>query len=177
MLYFIRHGQTDYNLNKKLAGRVNIPLNEKGQLQAKEIASSIKDTNIDIIFCSPLIRAKQTCSIVNESKNIEVIIEDKLVERDFGKYEGKNYSKIDGEKCWNYFDNTYDKKIESLKDVFGRVYNFLDMIKREHKDKSVLIVAHNDIGRAIHCYFYGLPIDGNVKNINFSNGKIYKYEW
>lgn len=177
MLYFIRHGQTDYNLNKKLAGRVNIALNEFGKLQAKEIAITIKDINIDIIFCSPLIRAQQTCSIINENRNVEVILKEELVERDFGKYEGKNYSKIDGEKCWNYFDNTYDKKIETLKDVFGRVYNFLDNIKNRYKDKNVLIVAHNDIGRAIHCYFNGLPIDGNVKEINFSNAKIYKYEW
>lgn len=177
MLYFVRHGQTNHNLNKLLAGHCDIELNETGIQQAYEAKEQSSNLNIDLIYCSPLTRARQTCTIINECHNAKVIFKDVLIERNFGKYESKDYSKIDGEKCWNYFDTTYDKKIESLKEVFGRVYKFLDEIKEEYKYKNILIVAHNDIGRAIYCYFNGLPSDGNVRNINFKNSEIVSYDY
>ena len=177
MLYFVRHGQTDYNLNKLLAGSTNIKLNHEGIKQAKETALKTRNIKIDKIYCSPLIRAKQTCEEINKYHNVEVLVEEKLIERNFGKYEGKPYSSIDGEKCWNYYDDTYLDEIESLEEVFSRVHSFLEKIKEEIKSKNILIVAHNDIGRAIYCYFNGLPKDGNVRDINMGNACFTNYEW
>ena len=176
MLYFIRHGQTDYNFNKLLAGRCDIELNEEGINQAKESAEKLKSLKIDTIYCSSLRRARQTCNEINKYHNVKVIIRDDLVERNFGKYEGCSYASIDGEKCWNYYSNLYENEIESLKEVFKRVHCFLDSIKGEIESKNVLIVAHNDIGRAIHCYFYGIPSNGNVRDINMGNGNIVSFK-
>ena len=175
MLYFVRHGQTNHNLNKLLAGRCNVELNELGLEQARVVAEHAKELKLDLIYCSPLVRAKQTCDEINKYHNIKVIIQEQLVERDFRKYESCSYSCIDGDKCWNYYLDTYDNEIESLKDVFKRVYTFLEKIEKD--GKNILIVAHNDIGRAIHCYFNGIPDDGNVRNINMGNAEIVKYEW
>ena len=177
MLYFVRHGQTNHNLNKLLAGRCDVQLNEKGIEQAKESACKSKAIKIDRIYCSPLTRAKQTCMIINKEHNVDVLIRDELIERDFGNYESKDYSSIDGEKCWNYNLDTYDNEIEPLRAVFKRVYSFLDEIKDEYKKKNILIVAHNDIGRAIYCYFNGIPKDGNLRDINMANADIVKCEW
>lgn len=176
MLYFTRHGKTNHNANKLLSGHYDIPLNEEGLYQAKQAGMNAKDIKIDLIYCSPLIRAKQTCNEINKYHNAEVIIKEELIERDFGKYESKEYSLIDGEKCWNYYDDTYDKEIEPLKRVFERVYEFLDKIKEESKYKNILIVAHNDIGRAIYCYFNGIPRDGNLRNLTMGNGEFIKFE-
>ena len=176
MLYFIRHGKTNHNVNKLLAGHCDIPLNEEGLNQAKQAGVNGKDLKIDLIYCSPLIRAKQTCDEINEYHNTRVIIKEELIERDFGKYESKEYLLIDGEKCWNYYDNTYDNEIEPLKDVFKRVYTFLNQIKKEYENKNILIVAHNDIGRAIYCYFNGIPKDGNLRDLNMSNAEIFSFE-
>lgn len=176
MLYFVRHGQTNHNLNKLLAGRCDIELNETGLKQTENSAFSLKKLKIDIIYCSPLTRAKQTCLEINKYHNVDVVFKDELLERDFGKYESCSYSSIDGEKCWNYYDNTYDNEIETLKNVFKRVNSFLETIKEEYKNKNVLIVAHNDIARAIYCYFNGIPSDGDVRNINASNAKIIEYK-
>ena len=99
------------------------------------------------------------------------------MERDFGKYESCSYSCIDGDKCWNYYDSTYEGEIESLKEVFNRVHLFLDEIKEEIKSKNVLIVAHNDIGRAIYCYFNGLPENGNLLSFSMPNAKVIAYKF
>lgn len=177
MLYFVRHGQTNHNLNKLLAGRCDVELNENGVEQARLSAEQAKELKIDLIYCSPLIRAKQTCNEINKHHNVKVIIKDELIERDFGKYESQPYSSIDGDMCWNYYLNTYDNEIEPLKCVFERVYNLLDEIKKEYKSKNILIVAHNDIGRAVYCYFNGVPSKGNVRDIGVGNAQILKYEW
>lgn len=177
MLYFVRHGQTNYNLNKLLAGHTDIELNETGIEQAKKTADIAKDLKIDLIYCSPLKRAKRTCSEINKFHNAKVIIKEELIERSFGKYEGCPYSSVDGVKCWDYYDCTYEKEVESLEKVFKRVYAFLEEIKGECKIKNVLIVAHNDIGRALHCYFNGIPRDGKLLNVSVENAKVIEFNY
>ena len=71
MLYFVRHGVTDWNENTtpdgrhapKCQGRADIPLNQNGIAQAKELAKNIKDIKFDKVYCSPLTRTRQTCDI------------------------------------------------------------------------------------------------------------------
>lgn len=177
MLYFVRHGQTNHNVNKLLAGRCDIPLNDEGVMQARDSALNFKDIKIDLIFCSPLIRAKQTCKEINKYHEVEVIIDDRLMERDFGVYESKPYECVDGKKCWNYYCDMYDKEIEPLKDVFTRVDSLVNDIKKEYFGKNILIVAHNDIGRALYCHFNGVPQNGDLLSLTFTNADIIKYEW
>ena len=177
MLYFVRHGQTDQNVQGFLTGRLDIPLNKTGLKQVEQAGINAKNLNIDIIFCSPLKRAIQTCEAINKYHNAEVIITDEIIERTYGTYEGKHNSCVDKEKMWNYFEDNYKKVMETPKELFGRVYAFLDEIKERYKDKNILIVAHNGVGRAIHCYFNGLPIDGNLLNLNMPNGEIFEYNF
>lgn len=177
MLYFIRHGQTKHNVEHILTGRLDIPLNEEGVKQVEQAGIESKDLHFDVIFCSPLNRAKQTCDAINKYHNAPVIISEELIERTYGKYENKKFSSIDREKCWNYFLDIDKKGIETPKSIFGRVYAFLDKIKEEYKDKDVLIVAHNGIGRAIYCYFNGIPRDGNLLSFEMPNAKIISYKF
>lgn len=100
-IYVTRHGETDWNKKlisemegKQLNGLLatdddNIELNEKGIEQAKEIKERIKNKKIDLIICSPLIRAKQTARIVNENRNIPIIYDKKISVRKFGEFKGK----------------------------------------------------------------------------------------
>lgn len=88
----MRHGQTNWNINKILQGQTNIDLNETGINQAKAKIEEIKNLDINLIFCSPLNRAAQTAKIVSNRK-IPIIYNDSLTERCFGDFEGK--------KVWN----------------------------------------------------------------------------
>lgn len=177
MLYFIRHGQTEENVNHILTGRRDIPLNQVGMKQVVEEANRCKDLKIDIIYCSPLIRARQTCDAINKYHNSKIIVTDEVIERTYGRYEGKVSSSIDREKCWNYFEDISKGGMETPRELFGRVYAFLDKIKKEHKGENVLIVAHNGVGRAIYCYFNGLPSDGNLLSFQMPNAKVIEYKF
>ena len=79
-----RHGQTEWNLLKKVQGKADIELNEKGVKQAEETRDSLKNEEIDLILCSPLKRAIQTAEIINQGRNIKMIIDERVSERDFG---------------------------------------------------------------------------------------------
>ena len=82
MIYFVRHGKTDYNKKNLLSGGdIDIPLNSEGKEQAKITAKLLKDVKFDMVFCSPLIRAKKTCEeIMKFHKNIPVIYDSRIVE-------------------------------------------------------------------------------------------------
>ena len=152
-LLVTRHGQTDWNVQKKVMGRCDEPLNEKGLEQAEETRKKLLEENIDLIICSPLQRAKQTAEVINKGRNIKVIYDDRLIERDFGEFEGIETKNFDFHGYWNYYKNDHYESAENIQEFFKRVYSFLDDIINKYKDKNILIVAHGGISIPIRCYF------------------------
>ena len=88
MIYLTRHGQTDWNVQKKVMGRCDEPLNEKGREQARQTKELLSNINFDLIICSPLLRAKEIAQIINQDRNIKIEYDDRIIERDFGELEG-----------------------------------------------------------------------------------------
>ena len=87
-LYFIRHGETDLNIVKRLQGATDIPLNENGEAIAIETGQGMKDIHFDMIFTSPLKRAYRTAELVRGDREIPLYIDERLREICFGDYEG-----------------------------------------------------------------------------------------
>ena len=87
-LYLIRHGETDWNIVKRLQGATDIPLNENGEALARETAEGLKEIPFDMVFTSPLKRAYRTAEIVKGNREIPLIIEERIREICFGDYEG-----------------------------------------------------------------------------------------
>ena len=176
-LYIIRHGQTEWNIKYKLQGKTDIPLNEEGRRQAEEAREIFNDIDIDLIICSTLDRAKETCRIINKDKNIPVIYDERICERNHGVLEGVDARTIDFDELINYYT---DKKIEngeSIQEFYNRIYNFLDELEQKYKnDERILLVAHGDVSRAVYCYFNGIPENGNTKDLMINNCEIKKYE-
>ena len=85
--------------------------------------------NIDLIYCSPIERAKHTLKLCNLDKNIPVIVDDRLKERDMGMYEKVSFADLDWEKFWNYNSDLKYPELESMKSVYKRVSCFLDELK------------------------------------------------
>ncbi|MBP3501997.1 MAG: histidine phosphatase family protein [Clostridia bacterium] len=172
-----RHGQTEWNVLGKVQGRADIELNERGIEQAEETGKVLKSEQIDLIICSPLKRAKQTAEIINKDRNISIIYDEDVIERDFGEFEGINKKEFDFEGYWSYKQNSKYEKAENIKDFFDRVYNFLDKIKEKYKDKRILIVAHGGISIPVNCYFNGIPEDDNLLNLILGNCEVVKYQY
>jgi broad specificity phosphatase PhoE len=153
MIYITRHGQTDWNAQKKVMGRCDEPLNNNGISQAIETKNNLLNKDIDLIICSPLLRAKQTAIIINEDRNIPIIYDDRIIERDFGEFEGMQTSDFDFNGYWNYYKNEQYQRAENIQLFFERIYNFLDYIVKNYSDKNVLIVAHGGVSIPVACYF------------------------
>lgn len=176
-LYAIRHGLTYANVEGIYNGTLDEDINEIGVTQAIQAKELMKDINYDIIYCSPMLRAKHTCEIIND-KNITVIYDDRLRERTLGNLDGKNLVN-EGFSKKSFFDYNYksdDEKFEDLPTLFKRVHNFLDEIIKENENKNILIIAHGGILRAIYFYFNEIPENGDLSIYVPKNCEINTYE-
>ena len=152
----VRHGQTDWNVRDLLQGRTDIKLNENGQKQAIETAQKLLNINIDAIYVSPLKRTIETAQQINKTRNQNMIIDNRLIERGFGDYEGK--SKVDFRKYWDFETNISDCNVEPIRDLFSRAYCLLKEIGEIYKneDETILLVTHNGVNLAITSILKGL---------------------
>ena len=101
-VYFVRHGQTDWNVQSRIQGQSDIPLNQRGIAQAKALAAQLKTLAIDCIITSPLQRTKQTAALLNETLQVPILEEEGLKERDFGEFEGVLKSEMDFDAAFDY---------------------------------------------------------------------------
>lgn len=174
-LYVIRHGQTDWNVLKKMQGATDIPLNQKGIEQAYITKENLKNINFDLIYSSTLIRAKQTAQIVNENRNLDIIYTKKLLERNYGEFEGTSKNNFDYNEFWSYNKNISYNKAENIQIFFKRIHDFLDYLKSEHTTKNILIVTHAGVIRAIECYANGMMKDEEIGPFLPDNCSVTKY--
>lgn len=176
-IYITRHGQTNWNIERRFQGRTDNKLNEKGIEQAHEVAEKLDTEPIDLIICSPLIRAKQTAEIINEKRGIPILFDENLLERDYGVLEGFYLKDYDFKSIWNYDNSQIYNSGESVKDLFKRVHDFLNKLKNEYPNKNILLVAHGGISIAVNCYFNGIPEDGELLKTGLANCEYAKYDF
>ena len=176
-VYLMRHGETNWNKEKKMQGMVDIELNDQGRKKAISNQKKFKKLNIDLIISSPLKRAKETAKLVSEGTNTPIIYNEKLVERSYGNLEGKNYKGkeiYENHDTYSLIENTNFENIERVKDLLKRVWEALDEIKEKYPNKNILIVSHGGTSRAINAYFNGIPENKTLKPTNMKNAEIIK---
>jgi uncharacterized phosphatase len=145
-LGLLRHGQTDWNIDLRLQGTADIPMNEFGIAQVESAASALSQHGWDLVLSSPLGRAKQSAEIVSKFLGIERInIEPLLLERSFGIGEGLTYAEW-GEK---YTKLDEIPGAESANDVARRSRLLLEHIKAEFQGAKVLAVSHGALIRFV----------------------------
>jgi len=130
MIYMIRHGQTEMNNRRALQGRSDYPLDDTGVAQALAAAEKLKDIRFDRVFTSPLKRAVQTAKLAAPS--VEPVIEDRLIEMDYGPYEGTDLTRLPPEILTFFSDfvhNPAPEGMEQLSAVVERVGSFLEEIR------------------------------------------------
>lgn len=152
-VYFVRHGQTIWNVENKICGATDIALTDLGHQQAIDTGKKILEQGIkaDEILYSPLVRAKDTAIHISEITGIPAREEIRLKEQNFGKYESTPRHGAEFEEAKKQFACRYEGG-ESMLHLAQRIYNLLDEIKAS--DKIYILVAHNGISRVIQSYFY-----------------------
>ncbi len=178
-VYIVRHGQTDWNVQHKAQGRSDIPLNETGRRQAEELRDKIKDIKFDAVYASPLKRARETAEIATDGE-YKIVFDDRLMERSFGDFEGKEISswlEATGYDIGDLKLNTNVGNIEPVCDVLARTKAVLDDIKTKHdNDKVILIVAHGQVVRGLHHNIAGYTDDTDWWSVEYGNAEAREYE-
>jgi probable phosphoglycerate mutase len=162
-LYAARHGQTEWNSESRVCGISDINLTNKGIEQAKELSTKLIDHQIDIIFSSPLRRAKITAEIISNTIGKDYIIENRLIEQNYGFFEGVPRDMEEFKEAKKHFPSKLLGG-ESLFQVVHRVYNLIEETKEKYPNNNVMFVTHGSVCRVINAYFNDL-----------SNEEYYKY--
>jgi len=162
MIYVVRHGETEWNAIDKVLGRTDIPLNAKGIEQARKLADSLKDLKIDVFLCSPLSRARQTADAISDVTGIRYDIDDRLIEQDFGRFEGVDRFDCGYQEAKREYFVRYPGG-ESYFDMAARVFPLI----KELEGVNALLVTHGGICRIIRSYFEDM---GNEEFVLFSQG-------
>lgn len=140
-LIIIRHGETEGNVRRILAGTRD-KLTAKGINQAKKLALRLKDEKIDAIFSSPLIRAKETAQIIARGHpNAKFIVVDELREAELGSYLNKGFDEVD----WDLIP----KDVENRTNLYKRAKIIIEKVFKKYPKSTILFVAHNAINKAI----------------------------
>lgn len=179
-VYFVRHGQTVWNVENKICGATDSPLTEKGHEQARQTGRELQEKiqageiHIDEILSSPLSRAYDTAKEISEMTGVPFRAEERLTEQNFGKWEG---TPRDGEGFRKAKENFVDSfgGGESMLKVAQRVYNLLDDIKKE-PGKTYLLVAHNGISRMVESYFRDMA-NQEFAGFGIRNAQVKEYEF
>lgn len=151
-IYIIRHGETDWNVIKRLQGRSDIALNDKGRELAKKTGEALKNVPFDRIYTSPLKRARETALLIKGDREIPVIEDERLMEISFGAYEGlcsdKNHYTIPDANFKNFFEKPElyvpPSDGESIEELCKRTTAFLtELIATEAlQNDTILLSTH-----------------------------------
>lgn len=156
-IYSTRHGQTEFNRLDIILGTTDAELNDVGIAQAKELAENVEALgDADVIITSPMKRAMRTAEIVSEKTGLEIVVEERLREWDYGEYEQKPRFTEGFAKNKTEFGVRMGRNGESLMQLAHRVYSALDEIIEKYSEKNVLLVSHGGVCRVIETYFHDM---------------------
>jgi len=161
----LRHGETAYNADgNKYCGRTDIPLTEKGMAQANRMKALLKDYSFDQVFSSPLIRARTTAEIAAGNKDL-VQTDDRLIEVDFGQWEGKSseeFRREDPDSWNNWLSDPAAFRAgntgENASQVLERLNGFYQELMDKYDGQTILVVGHNGVNRLFMASQLEMPL-------------------
>jgi broad specificity phosphatase PhoE len=166
VVYLIRHGETAWNREEVFRGRADIPLSPRGQQQAGLLAESLARQPIRTVCSSPLVRASETAKAVADRLGLPVVIDHRLVDMNFGEWEGKSLGEVQAE--WPELHRTWTHEPaqfrapggESLADVLHRAWPVLEEMTAKHGDDAIALVSHRVVCKLLVCAALGVGEEG-----------------
>ena len=173
ILYVVRHGETISNKMMKVSGDEEALLTNNGIRQAELLKEKFSDISFDYVFSSPLLRAYETAKLITDN---EIIIDERLKERDYALNEGKLIVDTNPKEIWNYYLNSNSNGVEKVQDLLSRISDCLKDLKNKYDDKTILLVTHSGVARAIYYLIEGIPLDGDLTKVELTNCGYQNYE-
>ena len=174
-ILLVRHGQTEWNIQKKVMGDLPIPLNRVGRLQARDLSKKLKGIPLTACYTSPVKRALETAAIILKGRSVPLIKEPCVAEIDYGEWQGRSFREIPHEPQFvTYFtrpSRSLPPKGESMRQVQRRTIAFIERLRRRHKEGRLLVVSHADVIKAMIVNYLGLPLE-ELHRIRIDNGSM-----
>lgn len=190
-IYFVRHGETEWNTQRRFQGRKNSPLTETGWEQAKKIAESLREIPFTALYSSSLGRARETAGEIQKGRSISSEIMDEFIEISMGSLEGKTKSDFEREypkqfldyknACLEYDPSSYQG--ETFQEIQKRLRKGLALLSERHQEEEIVAVVSH--GMSLQILFtdlrYGdlshlkeemLPKNTEVRIVEYQNGRF-----
>lgn len=148
----VRHGETAWNVDTRIQGQLDIPLNDTGRWQAERLAAAVADEGVSAIYSSDLLRAYQTAHAISRACHLPIVTDIGLRERGFGEFEGNTYKEIEARwpeqaERWRKRDVDFSPGVhgESLRVFFERCVAVASRLAAAHPGETIALVAHGGV--------------------------------
>lgn len=175
-ILLIRHGQTQWNKERRIMGHRPIPLNTLGREQALAVAEALFRTPLDRIYASPMLRAVQTAKVLKKGRRgVEVIQAPELSEIDYGSWVGRTFEEVRLERSFHQYHVAPSRVRvpggEKMRDVHHRAVGFVEELRTRHPEGRIALVSHADVIKIILIHFLGLSLNELMK-LRIDNGSV-----
>lgn len=172
IVYLVRHCEAIGNYKRICHGITDSQITENGKKQLAQLEKRFKNISIDYAYSSHLNRAKETAKAIIKNKNVEVNIDDRLCEINYGDWENIPWAKFpelypEQSENWSFHPEKYQAPNgESMSDVYNRIKGCLVDIVNKHPGKTIVIASHGCTVRNALCFLHGLTVQ-NISNISW----------
>lgn len=154
VLYLVRHGRTEANAGGRLQGRLDLPIDDVGRVQAAAITSVV--TSVDRVISSPSLRAQQTAAVFG----LELELDERWLEMDYGDFDGLPLSEVPRDQ-WQQWISDPDFRPpggESLREMGKRVYEACDDLLEAARQHDIVVVSHATPIKAAMSWALGVDV-------------------
>jgi broad specificity phosphatase PhoE len=190
-MYLARHGESDWNVERRWQGHADRPLTDRGRKQAQALAERLADVELDAVYASDLLRAWETAEAVAAPRGLEVVRLPELREVDVGSWCG-----FTRDECAERFPDAFARwqqggsgweDGESYEEMGERIVAAVKRLAAEHADGVILVVSHGGPIRAVHAHALGVdiathrrtgPVEPNARlsSVSVEDGRITRIE-
>ncbi|MBC5764890.1 histidine phosphatase family protein [Ramlibacter albus] len=179
----VRHGETDWNVDARIQGQLDIQLNDTGRWQARRVGWALASEPIAAVYSSDLNRAHETARAITDSTGITVTPHPGLRERRFGMFEGKTFDEI--HTTWPEHAQNWRKRIpeweppeggESLLQLRERVHRTVHDLAAQHRGEQIVVVAHGGVLDTLYRIATGQEVN-SPRTWQLPNGAINRLLW
>jgi alpha-ribazole phosphatase len=154
--YFVRHGESEANRDRRFSGRLDSPLTDRGRQQAAALADALDGVPFDRIIATPLSRSLDTALAIAGRRKMPVDVVTDLVEIDVGDRTGSTFDEVKGLPDWKDDGFVAWPGGESLQQVLERALRAIGRIHRESPDATVLVIGHGGVTRILASHYLGI---------------------
>jgi len=175
LVILVRHGQTDENVSGKISGQGPVALNTRGREQAQLAAEVLTTLGITHLFCSPVLRARQTAEILAQQLRLAITEMPDLREVGYGDWEGRFFHEIRqspiAHQVFNDPVNAIFPNGESLPEVQQRGVQVIETVRHQLPQGVLALVSHGDVIRTVLAHYLGMPFN-EYRRINIDPGAL-----